>query len=294
MTAYGFHGVFVRWTGLEGQETVIVLWRGLIGFALITLIAVAARKTGEFKIKGHYLLLILCGASVTIQTYSGVRAINLLPLSDAIFIIYLAPVLIALFAPLVLKEKLEGKTVAALGFAITGLAAISFIGNDVSGGSDSLKGIGFAVMSAVSYAVLVLTVKYLRDSMSSLAIFFYQSIVMIALILPVAGWRPPPLDAGQWGSLFVIGAVHSALLPMIYLVVIKRVKAQHMGVLSYIDPLASTLFAWLLLSEVPGWENFLGGALIITAGMIILFSSDVRKGDELPLAGVSVSPAKLE
>ena len=43
------------------------------------------------------------------------------------------------------------------------------------------------------------------------------------------------------------------------------------------------LFAWLLLSEVPGWENFLGGALIIAAGMIILFSSEVRKGEELPL-----------
>jgi drug/metabolite transporter (DMT)-like permease len=294
MTAYGFHGVFVRWTGLEGRETVIVLWRGLIGFALIVLIAVAARKTGEFRIKGKYFFLFLCGASITIQTYSGVRAINMLPLSDAVFIIYLAPVLIALFAPLVLKEKLEGRTVVALGFAIAGLAAISFIGNDVSNGSDGLKGVGFAVLSAVSYAVLVLTVKYLRDSMSSLAIFFYQSIVMIALILPFAGWRPPTLDAGQWGSLFIIGAVHSAILPMVYLVVIKRVKAQHMGVLSYVDPLSSTLFAWLLLGEVPGWENFAGGALIIAAGMIILFSSEVRKGEQLPLDAVSVSPAKLE
>jgi len=33
----------------------------------------------------------------------------------------------------------------------------------------------------------------------------------------------------------------------------------------------STLFAWALLGEAPGWQNFVGGALIIAAECIVLF-----------------------
>lgn len=272
LAAYGSYGVFVRWTGMAGQEQYIVFWRTLIGLLPIAAVIVIAGKLGELKVGGHYALLATSGAVVAIQAYTGSKAINLLPISDALFIIYLAPVLVAVSAPLVLKEKLERNTVLALAIALAGLAVISFAGHGAGSKPLDLKGVGFAVLAAVSYAALILTVKILRESVPALTIYFYQSIVILLVVLPFSASHVPHLTAGGWASMVVLGLVFSAFLGMSYIIIVKRVKAQHVGVLSYIDPVSSTLFAWALLGETPGWQNFVGGALIIAAGMIVLFA----------------------
>lgn len=284
LAAYGSYGVFVRWTGMAGQEQYIVFWRTLIGLLPIALVIVIAGKLGELKVKGHYALLAFSGAMVALQAYSGSKSINLLPVSDALFIIYLAPVLVAISAPLVLKEKLERSTVLALAIALGGLAVISFAGHGTGSKPLDLKGVGFAVLAAVSYAAMILTLKILRECIPALTIYFYQSIVILLVMLPFSVSHMPHLTARGWASMVALGLVFSAFLGMAYITIVKRVKAQHMGVLSYIDPVSSTLFAWALLGETPGWQNFVGGALIIAAGMIVLFASAAPDSPDEPHA----------
>jgi drug/metabolite transporter (DMT)-like permease len=271
LAAYGSYGVFVRWTGLEGSEQYIVFWRTIIGIVPIALVIVFSGKLHQLNARGHYLLLAASGAVVALQSYSGSKAINLLSVSDALFIIYLAPVLVAVFAPLILKEKLERSTIMALAIALGGLAFISFAGRGAGSKQLNLEGMGFAVLSAFSYAALILTLKILRESVPALIVYFYQSIVILLVMLPFVWSGVPAVTNKGWASLLVLGLFHSAFLGMAYITVVKRVKAQHMGVLSYIDPVSSTLFAWALLGETPGWQNFVGGALIIAAGCIVLF-----------------------
>jgi drug/metabolite transporter (DMT)-like permease len=271
LAAYGSYGVFVRWTGLAGQEQYIVFWRTIIGIVPIAAVIIFSGKLRGLNARGHYLLLAASGAMVALQSYSGSKAIDLLPVSDALFIIYLAPVLVAVFAPPVLKEKLERGTLAALAIALGGLVLISLAGRGGASSRLNWRGITFAVLAAFSYAALILVLKILRESVPALIVYFYESVVILLVMLPFTGYRMPALTGKGWASMVVLGVFHSAFLGMAYITIVKRVKAQHMGVLSYIDPVSSTLFAWALLGETPGWQNFAGGALIIAAGCIVLF-----------------------
>lgn len=282
LALYGSYGVFVRWTGLEGQEQYIVFWRTLIGLLPVALVILFTGRLRELKIKGHYFLLAASGVVVAVQSYSSSRAINLLPVSDALFIIYLAPVLVAAFAPIVLKEKLERSTLLALAIALGGLALISFTGRGGAAKPLDLEGVCFAVLAAFSYASLILVLKILREHVPALTIYFYESVVILLVMLPFTRFRAPRVTSGGWASLVVLGLVFSSFLGMSYITIVKRVKAQHMGVLSYIDPVSSTLFAWALLGEVPGWQNFAGGALIIAAGLIVLFQGAVDATPDEP------------
>ena len=276
LAAFGSYGVFVRWSGLAGKEQYIVFWRVLIGLAIVVPFILITRQSRQLKINSHYVLLFATGVVVALQAYTGSKAMNLLPVSDALFIIYLAPVLVAASAPLVLKEKLEGGTIAALAIAIGGLAVISFAGRGGSAKSLNMSGVLFALVAAVCYAVMILTIKILRESVPALAVYFYQALTVLVVTLPFAGWRLPPGITGKgWAALFVIGAFHSALLSLAYVYIAKRVKAQHLGVISYVEPVSSTLFAFLLLGETPGWQNYVGGALIIAAGIIVLMRGTV-------------------
>jgi len=268
MAAFGFFGVLVRWVGLPGKEQYIVFWRVLIGLSLMVALALATRKAGQLRLKGSYLLIVLNGVFFAAQSYSSTRAIYLLPLSDAIFIIYLAPVLVAAFAPLVLKEKIERMTLPALGVALAGLALISF-SRDSGSAPLSLAGVGLAVLSAFCYTGTVLTLKMLRERLPSLTIYIYASLVLLLLLLPTVGFRVPDITAKGWAALGALG-VMSGFLSIAYVYIVKKVKAQHIGIISYIDPVSATFLAFVFFGETPQWQDYLGAALIIAAGVMVL------------------------
>lgn len=268
MAAFGFFGILVRWVGLPGKEQYVVFWRVLFGLALVSVVMLATRQTRQLKLRGSYLLLLLNGAFFAAQSYSSTRAIYLLPVSDAIFIIYLAPVLVAAFAPLVLKEKLEKMTIPALAVALAGLGLISFSQN--TGAKPlNLAGVGFALLSAACYTGTVLTLKMLREKLPSLTIYFYASLVLLALLFPSVGFRIPEISSKGWLALAALGIL-SGSLSIIYVHIVKKVKAQHIGVISYMDPVSATFLAFIFLGETPGWQDYLGAGLIIAAGVMVL------------------------
>jgi drug/metabolite transporter (DMT)-like permease len=197
------------------------------------------------------------------------KAFDLLRISEAVFLVYTAPVFVALLAPLLLKEKLEVRTLVALGVSLGGMALISFTGRE-SGPPISGTGVACALAAAVLFAFLIIMVKKLREVLPALTISFWGIVAGSALLLPVALTSDVHITAKGWASLVTLGVLLGAFAGTIYLFGAKRVKAQHMGILAYIEPVSATLVAALLLDEHPGWSDVVGGLLILAAGALVV------------------------
>jgi len=58
---------------------------------------------------------------------------------------------------------------------------------------------------------------------------------------------------------------------------------QHSSILGFLTPVMAPLFAWLLLGEGIALATAIGGALIVTAGvLVVVFGRDEAEG-EAPL-----------
>ncbi len=68
----------------------------------------------------------------------------------------------------------------------------------------------------------------------------------------------------------MLGTVHTALAGLVYVHAVKRVKAQHVGIIAYLEPLSAVLFGLAFLGERPGWQDLAGGVLIIAAGSLVM------------------------
>jgi drug/metabolite transporter (DMT)-like permease len=68
----------------------------------------------------------------------------------------------------------------------------------------------------------------------------------------------------------ILGTVHTALAGLVYVYAVKKVKAQHVGIIAYLEPLSAMVFGLIFLGEQPGWQDIAGGILIIAAGVIVL------------------------
>ena len=122
---WGWSGVLVRWADLPGKEYVLIFWRSVFALAFYFVIMLLLRDLRLFRPGSGFLLLVASGLATAVYTICAFKAYNLIDIGTATFIIYLAPVFVALLAPLVLKERLERSTVLCLVIALAGTALLS-------------------------------------------------------------------------------------------------------------------------------------------------------------------------
>jgi len=280
-TLWGTVGVFLRWVDLPGQEHFVVFIRAVISLCLLTVIICAGKEQDKLHPGRHPVLLFASGALLSFHWVMLMKAMNNLSIGDAVFITYLAPVMVAVLAVFLLKEKLEGTTVIALLIALLGMYLISVTGQS---GETGLYGIGlvYALIAAVSYAFLLIILKKLREDLPALTVTFYQTAVNAAVLLPFCAFRDFPVSTRGWISLIILGTVHTAFAGLVFIYAVRRVKAQHVGIIAYLEPLSAVVFGAIFLGENPGWQDLVGGLFIIVAGALVMRRGLVEAGSEEP------------
>ena len=67
-----------------------------------------------------------------------------------------------------------------------------------------------------------------------------------------------------------MGLLHQAVGTTLFYTGLRRIKAQHSAILTYLDPLAATILAAVVLAEKITIGSTIGGLLIIASGVIIV------------------------
>ena len=204
---------------------------------------------------------------LTVHWLTEIAAYQHAPIGTALFIIFLAPVGIAAFAPSVLGEHIDRRTITALGLALVGFAFMT--GNAVE--ASGALGLTLSLVAMVTFVALVLINKPLADvygGVRAAQIQMTGASVLIAPVVAVAVHFPSPVPS--WGWLIVLGVVHTGLFIAVYLSCLSVVGATTTGVLGYLEPATAVLWAWLVLGENPSRATLIGGAAILAAGLLVV------------------------
>lgn len=190
------------------------------------------------------------------------------PDATVAFVIFCAPVLIALGAPLVLGEALGRPTVIALVLAVAGFVVLA--GPDLEGPSGA--GIAWAGLAGLTFAALVLAAKPLAQLYGGLRLTLMEMVVAGTALVPLAaraGWGPP---RPSWGWLAVLGLVHTGVGVVVYLTVLARIPAAHVGIIGYLEPVGVVVVGALTGAEALRLTTIIGAMLIIGAGAVVIRS----------------------
>ena len=265
---WGSFGLFVR--ALDYTPETILFYRflfGLIGSLIYT--AVRGDKAWVKPVLTHWKWMFLPASLTGLSWLAYTYSLGLTSVSNAAFLIYTAPVFTVIFAPLVLKERVELRTFAALLISITGTVAIMGYSN-LSGMGSNLWGDLIALCGGLIYGFVPLALKRVPPVLLGIPSNILMSLYITIALAPFALMAGNRIELKGLLLLMVLGFLHQTLAVTLMHLGLREIKAQYASILTYAEPLAATLMAALFLYEGITWGSLLGGALIITGGLIIV------------------------
>ena len=264
MAIFGTLGLFVRNIDVSSGE--LALYRAIMATALIGAYLLIAKQKIPFRsIKKEVPLLLISGMAMGINWILLFEAYKYTTVSVATLSYYFAPVIVTLVCPFLFKEKLTSKQIICFVMSTLGIVMITGIG-DVGDSGTHMIGILFGLGAAMFYATVILLNKFIKG-VEGLSRTFLQFVAAILILVPyvaaTGGVNLKLLDGLGWGSLLVVGVVHTGITYCLYFSSLKELPGQNVAILSYIDPLVAIVISVTLLGESMTVMQAIGGALIL-------------------------------
>lgn len=260
----------------------LLIRMGVSGLILSPALVRAVRRE-HFFFRRHGLMIVLFGLMPVLgcQLFFF-SAMQRMPVAVALLIQYLAPVMLVVFVWLRTRRRPSSLVLWGSVVAMVGLVLVV----DISSAAFDLLGTLFALAAAVCVCAYFVISERTGDSLPPLALasggLLTGALVMGVLCL--SGLMPFQAPAV---TVVLAGVQVPWFLPMMWVAAVGTTFGYAFGVMavprigsrvaSFVglsEVLFALGFAWLLLAEVPGVVQFVGGALIL--GGVVLVRADAQ------------------
>jgi drug/metabolite transporter (DMT)-like permease len=255
---------FTAWT--------LAFWRDLFTFACFLVLAVATGAQALRVARRDLIPLAAMGAiSIGIFHVLWAQAVVMVPIAVATVLNYTAPFFVVLFAWLLWHERPSRAQTAALLLAFAGCLLVTGA-YDLRNSSLNWPGLLVALSTGVTYGTLTIFGKdavkrYVPFTIMTYAFGFGALTVLI--LQPAAIVESVGLPAGAWMSMAVLSIVSTVSGFALYTNGLKYLSAGSASITATLEPVIATGLAFVLLGEMIGVIQLLGGALVVGAVILL-------------------------
>ena len=276
--------IFIKFAQHEGAPSVVIAAYRLTIASLVLAPIALTRYRDELKqlTRREWSLALLSGVFLALHFAVWITSLEYTSVASSVVLVTTTPLWVALFSPLVLRERVGkatflGMMLALTGGAVVGLSdACSWQASTVSCpplrtffGGTAFLGDFLALCGAWMAAGYMLVGRKLRAKMDLVPYIFVvygmSAVVLIAIML---GMGESPLGFSPLTYLWfaLLALVPQLLGHSIFNWSLKYIPASLVAVALLGEPVGSTVLAYFILQEQPGWVK-IGGAVLILAGI---------------------------
>ncbi|MFZ6735809.1 DMT family transporter [Undibacterium sp. Ji42W] len=270
MSLSGTIGLFVLASGQPA--TTVVLLRCLIGG--FSLLALLYWQGGWINLNVVQVKWLLLGATALIINWLCLfSAYRLSSISIATVVYHVQPFFLLILLAMTQKDGQIWRKLPFLLMAFAGVVLSSrldirhdFLRSTDGHFSQALTGAGLALLAALLYAFATLATRKLQG-IAPAQIAGLQLLTGAVVLAPMADLSNWSWHWQSWGSLLLLGFVHTGMMYKLMYDAFQRLSATRIATLSFIYPLVALLVDVCFFSTVLSAEQLLGMAMILTAVM---------------------------
>ena len=252
-----------------------------IAIAALVLAPFAARALrGRWElVRRNARLVLLYGAVPVAGTqFAYFSAVAAMDVGPALLIEYTAPAAIVVWLWLRHGERPRPLTVAGAAIAAAGLVLVLDL---LSGADLATNGVLWALAAMVGAATYFVLSSDTRTGVPPLALagggLAVGTLLLAALgavgLLSMESSSADPVYAGTavawWLPFLGLGVLTAAIAYTTGIAASRRLGSRLASFVALLEVVAAVLFAWLLLDQLPGIEQLIGGALIVLGVVVV-------------------------
>lgn len=269
MCIFGTIGIFVR--NIPLPSSIIAFARGMVGMLFLLAVVLVKKSPISIKdIKKNLLWLIVSGAFLGMNWILLFESYRFTSVATATLCYYLAPIIVILVSPLLLKEKLTLRKVVCTVVALAGMVLVSGVLQNGMPKTEELKGILFGLGAAVLYAGIMIINKRIQG-ISAYDKTIVQLGISAVVILPYCLLTEEVTALTFSGKvlfmLLLVGILHTGITYFLYFGAMGQLNAQTVAIISYIDPVVAVLISVFVLREGMDVGGLIGAVLILGAAL---------------------------
>ncbi len=273
---YGMNPLFALPLYKAGMNPDSVLFFRYL-FAIPVLGIMIKVRGRNFKLqKKEILPLIIMGLLVALSSLTLFQSYNYMEAGIASTLLFIYPILVALIMSLVFKEKLTIQTVLCILLALAGIGLL-YQGSD--GTTLSLTGIALVIISALSYAIYIVSVNQSTlKNVATLKLTFYILLFGLTLFLV-------RIDFGKslhivntwylWGNLIALAIFPTAISFLCTTQAIQYIGSTPTAILGALEPLTAVFFGVTIFGESLTPRLSCGIVMIILAVTFIIAGGNI-------------------
>lgn len=302
---FGLSGSFGKALLETGWTPGAAVTARLTGAALILAIPAIPALHGRWhQLKDNWITILLFGLiGVAACQLFYFNAVERLSVGVALLLEYLAPVLIVLWLWVASRRRPRPLTIAGTLLSLAGLVLVL----DLTGAVKiDFVGVLWGLAAAVCLAIYFFITAKENDTLPPIVLASSGLLVGAALmwlaaatgLLPMA-FSTADTKLGPWVTPWWVSVAGLVVLATVLAYVSGVMAARALGskVASFVsltEVLFAVIWAWLLLGELPGPIQLLGGALIV-GGVILVRLDELRLASQVePDAAASVAAKVLD
>jgi drug/metabolite transporter (DMT)-like permease len=275
---WSFGGTIGRFLEVDDSWT-IVFWRS--AWAAIFLLGYMLWRDGARGTLALFRDMGLPGLGVGIFfSHAFVVALAYTTVANILLMQAGVPLIAALLAWIVFRERVSGPTWAAIGAVIFG---VGIMVSDSLGGNVSPIGDGLAVLIAVVFAcATVITRRYSHVRMTP-ATCLGTAIAGCFAATQASGFVTSDMDAA-W--LFAFGAINLGLGLAFFATGARLIPAAYAALIGTSEPLLGPVWVWLIHGELPSTRTVIGG-LVVFAALLAHIGLEFRRSQKPARPGIT-------
>jgi drug/metabolite transporter (DMT)-like permease len=263
-SSWGCWSLVLRPAGLPALASVPVIMAAQ-GLGLLPFVR-GERMSGPWT-RGTLGLLGLHAVFDAVNALTFFAAMAVTTIGVAVLTHYLAPVIVALLAPVFDRQRVLGAPVAGL-VSMAGLALVLQPWRAPAAGA--VLGAVLGTTSAFAYAGCVLVARRLVGRIGTARTISYHTLLSVALLLPFAAWHDilgMPLRTAT--VLVLAAATLGAGGAWLFLRGLATIGSTKAAMLTYCEPLVACVVGMLAWKESLGPTAIAGAALVLLAGLAV-------------------------
>ncbi|GLU52846.1 DMT family transporter [Dyadobacter frigoris] len=216
--------------------------------------------------------------------------------SNSAILVLALPVITAVFAFLILKEKMNRARWISFGIAIIGVVLCS---------TDDLKKLDFSSQYAWGNILIVLAIigngyynvgcKKISDKFTEMEMLFYTYLFLVIFLAPLVWYYEPEMffkipeyTAQTWTGMIALTLFHNFLSMLLFFKALKNLDATQVALSNYLITLMGLPIAAFVLGETLKTQAIIGGLLVLASTLILTIVDSKTQQKNLAKANQSI------